>query len=87
MPPLLLLVSLKTMPKLEHDVNLLHTRQRIHIVSCGGAPNSKINKIVFCDGCDMGYHQKCVVPNLIEIPTGDWYCFDECKCMCLLRNG
>ncbi len=54
---------------------------------CGGTTNSKTNKIVFCDVCDMGYHQKCVVPVLTKIPAGEWNCFDECKCMRSLRDG
>jgi hypothetical protein len=35
---------------------------------CGETNNSKCNKIVFCDGCDMGYHQKCMGPKIINIP-------------------
>ncbi|KAK2731208.1 origin recognition complex subunit [Colletotrichum kahawae] len=39
-------------------------------------PDSKAgNKILFCDGCDRCYHQKChKVP---KVPKGDWYC-DDC---------
>ena len=48
---------------------------------CGGTNNSKCKKIVFCDGCDMGYHQKCMGPKITKIPEGEWYCSEECKCM------
>ncbi|WDK11528.1 PHD-finger domain-containing protein [Colletotrichum graminicola] len=39
-------------------------------------PDSKAgNQIMFCDGCDKAYHQKCYkVP---KVPRGDWYC-NEC---------
>ncbi|KAK2038199.1 hypothetical protein LZ31DRAFT_579688 [Colletotrichum somersetense] len=39
-------------------------------------PDSKAgNLIMFCDGCDKAYHQKCYkVP---KVPRGDWFC-NEC---------
>ncbi|KAK1597367.1 PHD-finger domain-containing protein [Colletotrichum navitas] len=39
-------------------------------------PDSKAgNRIMFCDGCDKAYHQKCYkVP---KVPRGEWYC-NEC---------
>ncbi|KAF6843947.1 origin recognition complex subunit 4 [Colletotrichum musicola] len=38
-------------------------------------PDSKPgNRMLLCDGCDKGYHQKCCgVP---KVPKGDWYCKD-----------
>jgi hypothetical protein len=51
---------------------------------CGGTNKSKCNKIVFCDGCDMGYHQRCMVPIITKIPEGEWYCSEECKCMSMM---
>ena len=48
---------------------------------CGGRRSVVRNKIVFCDGCDLGYHQKCLVPTLLAVPVGAWYFSEECKCM------
>lgn len=31
------------------------------------------NEIVLCDGCDLGWHQKCCDPALAVIPRGSWY--------------
>ena len=46
---------------------------------CGDTKSRKPNLIIFCDGCDEGYHQKCLVPTLAKIPDGEWYCSDECS--------
>ncbi|CAG0880828.1 unnamed protein product [Cyprideis torosa] len=32
-------------------------------------------KLLLCDGCDRGYHTYCFKPE-IEIPAGDWYCYE-----------
>ena len=46
---------------------------------CGETRFSKKNKIIFCDGCDCGYHQNCLNPKLRHIPEGEWFCSDECE--------
>lgn len=33
--------------------------------------------MLLCDACDQGYHMECLVPPLVEIPEGSWYC-DNC---------
>ncbi|CAL1277253.1 unnamed protein product [Larinioides sclopetarius] len=30
--------------------------------------------ILLCDKCDNGYHTTCLIPPLVIIPEGDWYC-------------
>ena len=35
--------------------------------------------MVFCDGCDQGYHMACHRPPLPEKPPGKWECFQCCN--------
>ena len=30
--------------------------------------------LLLCDGCDLGYHTTCLVPQLSEVPLGQWFC-------------
>ena len=30
--------------------------------------------MLLCDGCDKGYHTKCLVPPLLQVPEGEWLC-------------
>ncbi|KAK0751122.1 origin recognition complex subunit 4 C-terminus-domain-containing protein [Schizothecium vesticola] len=39
---------------------------------CSKPDSKRGNEIVFCDSCDMGYHQKC--HGLAVVPKGDWIC-------------
>ena len=34
--------------------------------------------MLLCDGCDHGYHMYCLRPPLVDVPEGDWFCYD-CK--------
>ncbi|KAL8570669.1 hypothetical protein ACOMHN_039104 [Nucella lapillus] len=34
--------------------------------------------MLFCDGCDKGYHMNCHVPHVSEKPSGKWVC-GECR--------
>ena len=43
---------------------------------CGNKKNTKKNPIIFCDNCDLAYHQHCI--RLREIPPGAWYC-NQCN--------
>jgi hypothetical protein len=38
--------------------------------------------MLLCDNCDAGYHLKCAIPPLAEIPPTNWYCHT-----CLRRSG
>ena len=42
--------------------------------ACGDRRSTVRNRIVFCDGCDFGYHQNCIIPPLRTLPAGPWYC-------------
>ena len=46
---------------------------------CGKTTTSAKNDIIFCDGCDAGFHQRCLVPVLTRILSGAWYCSVECE--------
>ncbi|KAL5630021.1 hypothetical protein BROUX41_001627 [Berkeleyomyces rouxiae] len=41
---------------------------------CGQGDSAAPNEILFCDVCDLGYHQKC--HGVPKIPDGDWLCFN-----------
>jgi hypothetical protein len=40
--------------------------------ACGKTQSSKT--MLLCDGCGKGYHMKCLMPPVHEIPKGDWLC-------------
>ncbi|GJJ76629.1 [histone H3]-trimethyl-L-lysine4 demethylase [Entomortierella parvispora] len=33
-----------------------------------------LDKMLICDGCELGHHTFCLDPPLYHIPKGDWYC-------------
>ncbi|KAK3844929.1 MAG: PLU-1-like protein-domain-containing protein [Linnemannia gamsii] len=37
-----------------------------------------LDKMLICDGCELGYHMYCLTPPLNNIPKTDWYC---AKCL------
>ena len=37
-----------------------------------------LDKMLICDGCELGYHMYCLTPPLQNIPKTDWYC---AKCL------
>ena len=43
-----------------------HTCDVCHHIDC---PET----MLFCDGCNLGYHMKCVTPPLVEEPLGEWF--------------
>lgn len=36
------------------------------------------DKLLLCDGCNIGRHIYCLKPKLQKVPEGDWYC-NRCK--------
>ena len=34
----------------------------------------KLFSMLWCDGCNLGYHMECLTPPLAEVPLGEWYC-------------
>lgn len=40
--------------------------------------SEKDDKIVYCDGCNVSYHQSCYSPNLNVCDKGKYYC-DRCE--------
>ncbi|TEA11483.1 Origin recognition complex subunit 4 [Colletotrichum sidae] len=43
---------------------------------CSKPDSKRGNQILFCDGCDKAYHQKC--QKVLKVPRGDWYC-NNCR--------
>ena len=39
---------------------------------CGSAEDGAW--MLLCDGCDAGYHTRCLSPPLVDVPKEDWYC-------------
>lgn len=46
---------------------------------CGSGKEYERNLIVLCDGCDLGYHQKChptfIPDSLLKAEESIWYCY------------
>ena len=32
--------------------------------------------MLLCDGCDLGFHTRCLDPPLSAVPAGTWHCSD-----------
>lgn len=35
------------------------------------------DRMLLCDGCDLGYHLECLNPPMQQVPMDEWYC-PEC---------
>ncbi|XP_067655244.1 PHD and RING finger domain-containing protein 1-like [Haliotis asinina] len=42
------------------------------------------DRLLLCDGCDLGYHCECLSPPLANIPVEEWFCSD---CAAANREG
>ena len=51
------------------DPSMQHRKHNDDCVVChdGGI-------LVLCDRCDNAYHRHCLIPPLINLPVGEWYC-------------
>lgn len=45
-----------------------------HCEICGSTDNE--DRMLLCDGCDLGFHLYCISPPLDSVPVGYWYCND-----------
>lgn len=45
-----------------------------HCEICGSTDNEE--RMLLCDGCDLGFHLYCLTPPLDSVPAGYWYCND-----------
>lgn len=32
------------------------------------------DRMLLCDGCDLGYHMECLDPPMHQVPIEEWYC-------------
>ena len=39
---------------------------------CG--QGNREDRLLLCDGCDLGYHCECLEPPLDSVPVGEWFC-------------
>ncbi|XP_044760744.1 uncharacterized protein LOC123318198 [Coccinella septempunctata] len=39
---------------------------------CGSGDRE--DRLLLCDGCDLGFHLECLTPALSEVPLDSWYC-------------
>ncbi|CAH1176324.1 unnamed protein product [Phaedon cochleariae] len=61
-----------TKPTPQNDVDIIEDPTYCEI--CGSCDNE--DRMLLCDGCDLGFHLYCLNPPLEDIPIGAWYCND-----------
>ncbi|CAH1131039.1 unnamed protein product [Ceutorhynchus assimilis] len=64
--------------------------EQIICIICGSGQNE--DRLLLCDGCDLGYHLYCLTPPLSEVPNDPWFCeicrsADEPSLVDLLEDG
>ncbi|XP_030767637.1 PHD and RING finger domain-containing protein 1 isoform X2 [Sitophilus oryzae] len=60
-------------PEIQNEMNIIEDPTFCEI--CGS--NEHEDRLLLCDGCDLGFHLYCLNPPLDEVPDGAWYC-NEC---------
>lgn len=43
-------------------------------IVCGGMRPAPVGKMLLCELCPRAYHHDCIIPPLIKVPRGKWYC-------------
>ncbi|KAJ8976329.1 hypothetical protein NQ317_010096 [Molorchus minor] len=59
-------------PVLQNDLNIIEDPTFCEI--CGSSENE--DRMLLCDGCDLGFHLYCLRPALDDVPVGAWFCQD-----------
>ncbi|XP_049821417.1 PHD and RING finger domain-containing protein 1 isoform X2 [Aethina tumida] len=59
-------------PQPQNDVEI--TEELTFCEICGQSEYE--DRMLLCDGCDLGFHLFCLTPPLDEVPAGRWYCND-----------
>ncbi len=52
---------------------------------CQQQVSKQHNAMLLCDGCDCGYHQRCLAQPLVKVPKGNWLC-PGCKMQVVPRR-
>ncbi len=58
----------------ENDKDIDLSKAICELCHAGG----NLDKMLICDGCELGHHTFCLTPPLQHIPKTDWYC---AKCL------
>jgi hypothetical protein len=58
----------RTVKVAERDIACQCCQQQVQQVS------KQHNAMLLCDGCDRGYHQRCLAQPLVKVPKGNWLC-------------
>ena len=69
-------VAYKQIPVRDHQLELDDepVQDNTYCEVCGRSDRE--DRLLLCDGCDLGYHLECLDPPLASVPRGDWFCVD-----------
>lgn len=59
-------------PNPQNDIDIVEDPTFCEV--CG--QSDREDRMLLCDGCDLGYHLECLNPPLLDIPPGSWFCND-----------